>query len=72
MISDPWFIVAALSLMANAATLLVLVAADRERRRLRVSNDALVEALGNLHLEVMQRQIFESIKPFANRRVTWN
>lgn len=61
MISNPWFILAALSLMANAALLFVLVAADRERRRLRISNDALVEDLADLHLQDMQRQIFHSI-----------
>lgn len=61
MISNPWFFVAALSLMANAALLFVLVAADRELRRLRISNDALVEDLADLHLQDMQRQIFHSI-----------
>lgn len=61
MISNPWFLVAALSLMANAALLRVLVAADRERRRLRLSNDALVEDLADLHLADMQRRIFDSI-----------
>ena len=57
MISNTWFIVAALSLMTNAVLLRVLVSADRERRRLRVSNDCLVEDLADLHLQHLQQEI---------------
>ncbi len=54
---DTWMLVLATSLIVNVALGRLVVTVARENKRLRISNDSLVEDLAELHMQKLQVEI---------------